>query len=154
MNDVKEIVYQGVKYKGKDIGTATIFQRDLRISTNVKRKDGSRAIGTCVSKEVCDQVLVKGLPWVGRAFVVNNWYITVYEPIKNIKGEIIGILYVGILEEKFVDMRRRTILMFLGITLAGMVVAFIVSWFLASGVLKPVKELVFASKQLAKGDLE
>ncbi|GAF94483.1 unnamed protein product, partial [marine sediment metagenome] len=32
---VKEIVYQEVKYKGKDIGTATIFQGDLRISTNV-----------------------------------------------------------------------------------------------------------------------
>ena len=154
VDQVKEIVYQGIKYQGKDIGTVTIFQGDLRISTNVKRKDGSRAIGTRVSEEVYDQVLVKGLPWIGKAFVVNDWYITAYEPIKNINEEIIGILYVGILEKKFVNMRNRAILTFLGITLAGMIVAFGVSWFLASGVLKPVKDLVFGSQQLAKGNFE
>jgi len=154
VDKVKEIVYQGVKYKGKDIGTATIFQGDLRISTNVKAQDGSRAIGTRVSEEVRKQVLVKGLPWIGRAFVVNNWYIAAYEPVKDIKGKIIGILYVGILEEKFIDMRNRAIEMFLGITLAGMIIALIVSSFLASGVLQPIKHLIFASKQWAKGNLE
>jgi len=151
---VKEIVYQGVKYKGKDIGTATIFQGDLRISTNVEGEDGSRAIGTRVSEEVYERVLVKGLPWIDRAFVVNNWYIAAYEPIKNIKAETIGVLYVGILEEKFTDMRKRAIAMFLGITLAGMIIALIVSSFLANGVLHPIKHLVFASHQLAKGNLD
>jgi len=154
VDEVKETVYQGVKYKGKDIGTATIFQGDLRISTNVKGEDGSRAIGTRVSEEVYEQVLVKGLPWIDRAYVVNSWYIAAYEPIKDINDEIIGILYVGILEEKFMDMRRRAVLIFLGITLAGMVIALIVSNFLANGVLQPIKRLVFASQQLAKGNLE
>jgi len=154
VDKVKEIVYQGVKYKGKDIGTATIFQGDLRVSTNVKAEDGSRAIGTRVSEEVREQVLVKGLPWIERAFVVNNWYIAAYEPIKDIKGKIIGILYVGILEEKFIDMRNRAIEMFLAITLAGMIIALIVSSFLASGVLQPIKHLIFASEQWAKGNLE
>jgi len=99
-------------------------------------------------------VLVKGQPWIDKAFVVNNWYIAAYEPIKDIKGKIIGILYVGILEEKFTDMGRRAIAIFLGITLAGMAIALIVSSFLAKGVLQPIKRLVFASQQLAKGDLE
>ncbi|MCK4724120.1 MAG: cache domain-containing protein, partial [Dehalococcoidia bacterium] len=151
---VKETVYRGVKYKGKDIGTATIFQGDLRISTNVKAEDGSRAIGTRVSEEVCEQVLVKGLPWIERAFVVNNWYIAAYEPIKDIKGKIIGILYVGILEEKFIDMRKRAIAWFLGITLAGMAIALVVSSFLANGVLRPIRGLVSASHQWASGNLE
>jgi len=151
---VKEIVYQEVKYKGKDIGTATIFQGDLRISTNVKQEDGSRAIGTRVSEEVYEQVLEKGLPWIDRAFVVNNWYIAAYEPIKNIEGKIIGVLYVGILEEKFMDMRNRAIAMFSGITLAGMIMALVVSSFLAKGVLQPIKRLVFASGRWAKGDLD
>ena len=154
VDEVKETVYQGVKYKGKDIGTATIFQGDLRISTNVKGKDGSRAIGTRVSEEVYEQVLVKGLPWIDRAYVVNSWYIAAYEPIKDIKDEIIGILYVGILEEKFMDMRKRAVLIFLGLTLAGMAIALIISNFLANGVLQPIKRLVFASQQLAKGNLE
>jgi two-component system NtrC family sensor kinase len=154
VDEVKDTVYQAVKYKGKDIGTATIFQGDLRISTNVMGADGSRAIGTRVSEEVYDRVLVKGQPWIDRAFVVNNWYISAYEPIKNIKGDIIGILYVGILEQKFTDMRNGAILDFLAITLAGMVVALIVSYFLARSVLNPIGELVYASHQWAKGDLE
>ena len=154
VDKVKEIVYQGVKYKGKDIGTATIFQDDLRISTNVRREDGSRAIGTRLSEEVYQQVLVKGLPWIDRAFVVNNWYIAAYEPIKNMKGKIIGVLYVGILEEKFIDMRNRAITWFLGIMLAGMIMALVVSSFLAKGVLQPIKRLLSASHQWAKGDLE
>jgi len=154
VDEVKETVYQAVKYKGKDIGTATIFQGDLRISTNVMTEDGSRAIGTRVAENVYEQVLVRGLPWIDRAFVVNSWYITAYEPIKDISGKIIGILYVGILEEKFMDMRQRAIAIFLGITLVGMTIALIVSSFLAKSILQPIKRLVFASHQLAKGNLE
>lgn len=154
VDTVKETVYRGVKYKGKDIGTSTIFQDDLRISTNVMTEDGSRAIGTRVSEEVYKQVLVKGMPWIDRAFVVNNWYISAYEPIKDINGRIIGILYVGVLEEKFMDIRSRAIAIFLGITLAGMVTALIISGFLARGVLHPIKNLVSASHRWAKGDLD
>jgi len=92
VDKVKDIVYQGRKYDGKDIGTVTIFQKDLRISTNVKNKDNRRAIGTRVSEEVYNCVLGKGLPWVNSAFVVNDWYKTAYEPIKNTNGQIIGML--------------------------------------------------------------
>jgi two-component system NtrC family sensor kinase len=151
---VKQTIYRGTKYKGKDIGIATIFQGDLRISTNVEVKNGSRAVGTRVSKEVYGQVLEKRRPWIQRAFVVNDWYIAAYEPIKDINREIIGILSTGILEEKFVDMRRSAILDFLGITVAGMIIALVVSGLLARGILKPIKHLVFASRQLAKGNLE
>ena len=154
VDKVKDTVYQAVKYEGKDIGTATIFQGDLRISTNVRRGDGTRAIGTRVSEEVYEQVLVKGLPWIDRAFVVNNWYIAAYEPIRDMKDEIVGILYVGILEEKFIDMRNRATAMFLGIACAGMVIALIVSSFLAKGILQPIKQLVFASHQWADGNLD
>ncbi len=154
VDKVKETVYQGIKYKGKDIGTATIFQGDLRVSTNVLRADGTRAIGTRVSEEVYDRVLAEGLPWIDRAFVVNNWYISAYEPIRGVKGEIIGILYVGILEEKFIDMRNRAIAMFVGIAVTGMIIALIVSSFLAKGVLQPIKRLIFASQQWAAGNLD
>ena len=154
VDKVKDTVYEAVKYEGKDIGTATIFQGDLRISTNVRREDGTRAIGTRVSEEVYEQVLVKGLPWIDRAFVVNNWYIAAYEPMRDIKDEIVGILYVGILEEKFVDMRNRATATFLGIACAGMIIALIVSSFLAKGILQPIKQLIFASHQWADGNLD
>jgi two-component system NtrC family sensor kinase len=154
VDQVKDIVYRDEKYKGKDIGTATIFQGDLRISTNVRNLDGTRAIGTRVSSEVYDQVFVKGLSWIDRAFVVNDWYITAYEPIRNIRGEVIGMLYVGLLEDKFADMRRRTMWIFIGITFAGMVLALTASYFLADGILKPIRDLVYATHQVAQGNLE
>lgn len=154
VDKIKDIVYRGETYRGKDIGTATIFQGDLRISTNVERKDGTRAIGTRLSKEVNNQVLVKGKPWFDRAFVVNNWYITAYEPIRNIKDEVIGILYVGILEEKFLDMKRQTMLTFLGITFVGIVIAFAISCLLGNSITKPIRLLVSASNKFAKGDLD
>ena len=153
VDKIKNTVYQGQMYKNKDIGTATIFQKDLRISTNVIGTNGERAIGTRVSEEVYNQVLEKGLPWFERAFVVNNWYMTAYEPIRNIQHQIIGILYVGILEDKFVDLKNHTLLMFFGITLTGMVIAFAVSYLLANNLLKPISHLVYASKKLAQGDL-
>ncbi|MCK4792320.1 MAG: cache domain-containing protein [Desulfobacteraceae bacterium] len=154
VDKVKEIAYRGVKYKGEDIGTSTIFQGDVRISTNVKGENGSRAIGTRLSQKVYEQVLEKGLPWTQRAFVVNNWYIAAYEPIKNPQGDIIGVLSVSILEDKFTDMRKRAIAMFLGITLVGMIVALIVSNFLARGILQPIRDLVSASGRWAKGDFD
>jgi two-component system NtrC family sensor kinase len=154
VDKIKDTVYQAVKYKGKDIGTATIFQGDLRISTNVMSEDQTRAIGTRVSEQVHEQVLVKGLPWIDRAFVVNNWYIAAYEPIRDIRDKIVGILYVGILEEKFTDMRNRTTAIFLGIAFGGMIVALIVSSFLAKGISQPIRRLIFASRQWADGKLD
>ncbi len=150
---IKHTVYEHVKYKGQDIGTATIFQDDLRISTNVTNEDGTRAIGTRVSEEVYNQVIIQGEPWIDRAYVVNNWYITAYEPIKNLSNEIIGILYVGVLEQKYLDIQRETIFTFLGITIAGIVVALGVSYLFANQVSGPIRQMVTASKQVAAGDL-
>jgi two-component system NtrC family sensor kinase len=154
VDKVKDTVYKGMTYKDRDIGTATIFLQDTRISTNVKNNDGTRAIGTRVSAEVYDQVLNKGKTWKDRAFVVNDWYITAYEPIKDVNNKIIGILYVGILEAKFTDMKRETVWIFLGITAGGLVVAFLISYLLAGSITKPVIELGTAAQKLADGDLD
>jgi two-component system NtrC family sensor kinase len=153
VDKVANTVFRGEVYKGKNIGTATIFQGDLRISTNVISKDGKRAVGTRVSKEVATQVLEKGKPWIDRAFVVNNWYITAYEPIKNMRGRVIGILYVGILEQKYDDIKKHTLLIFLLITLAGIVASFILAYILSLNITGPLKKLVTASGQLAEGKL-
>ena len=153
VDKVKETVYEEVQYKGKDIGTATIFQDDVRISTNVENEDGTRALGTRVTEEVYNQVVGHGQPWIGRAYVVNNWYITAHEPIRDIAGKIIGILYVGVLEEKYNDIRQSMILTFGAITIAGVLVALIVSYFIARWILIPIFKLINASKAVASGDL-
>ncbi len=152
VDKVKNIVYKGKKYKGKDMGTATIFQGDLRISTNVLRDDSTRAIGTRISEEVYSQVIEKGVPWIDRAYVVNDWYITAYGPIRDINENVIGILYVGVLEDKFTAMRFSVVSTFIGITILGIVIALALSFLLANSIVKPVSRLTIASRRIADGD--
>ncbi len=133
---IKNIVFKDAQYKGKEIGTATIFLGDLRIATNVKDKEGNRAIGTRAMKEVQEQVLGNGRPWVQRAFVVDDWYITAYEPILDVHKKTVGMLYVGMMESKYAHMKERLILLFFLLSMSGMLFAFAISFALSWRMLK------------------
>ncbi|HYA49423.1 MAG TPA: cache domain-containing protein, partial [Burkholderiales bacterium] len=150
---VKEIVFKGEKYNGHDIGTATLFQGDLRISTNVLDDKGNRAVGTRVSREVNEVVLGEGRPYLGRAFVVTAWYITAYEPIRDLAGRTVGMLYVGMLERPYVDLRNRVMATFAG--LAGLCALFLLGllWYIARQITSPLAVMVEATGKLAQGDL-
>ena len=101
-------------------GTVTIFQRMneqgdmLRVATNVVKKDGQRAVGTYIPRTNPDgkanPVIAKvlaGKTFRGRAFVVDDWYITAYEPIWNQQHtQVIGILYVGVKQENIASLRK------------------------------------------------
>lgn len=152
VDKIKEIVHEGEIYKGQEIGTATIFQGDLRISTNVKNQDGTRAIGTLVSEEVYDAVFSEGKRWVGEAFVVNAWYLTAYEPIRNIDNTIIGILYVGVLKQPFDEVLTNTLMLFIGIALGGIILIIIAAVFLAKRISRPLRILEGVAKTIADGD--
>ncbi len=150
---VKEIVFKGEKYKGIDIGTVTIFQNDLRVSTNVKSLEGQRAIGTRVSKEVNKAVLEEGKAWIHRAFVVHDWYIAAYEPIRSIDAEIIGILYVGMLEKPYIDLRNNVMLTFTGIAIICVAILLVILYFITSTIIHPLQSMVVATTKIAQGDL-
>ncbi len=150
---VKEIVFKGEKYKNRETGTSTIFQNDLRISTNVKDERGERAIGTRLAQDVKKTVLDEGKPWIARAFVVNDWYITAYEPIKNIEGKIIGILYVGMLEKPYIDTTNRVMLTFTGLAALCVIFLLVILNFSTIRIIKPLKEMVVATQEIARGDL-
>jgi len=154
VDKVKQTVFQNVVYKGKDIGTATIFQDDIRISTNVLNSDGNRAVGTRIAEDVYNKVVVEGNPWTGRAYVVNDWYITAYEPIRNVVGDVIGILYVGILEQKYMDIRNQAIFAFVIISAIVVLFSIGLSYLLSRSISIPVHRLVVASKELSDGNLE
>ena len=92
VDKARDIIFQNERYKDKDVGAVTIFQNDLRIATSIRTTSGERAIGTLVSPRVYQNVLVGGDIFNKVEFAVNDWYITAYEPIKDISGNIIGIL--------------------------------------------------------------
>jgi two-component system NtrC family sensor kinase len=150
---VRDTVFQNEIYKGRSIGTATIFLRDIRISTNVLNPDGNRAIGTVASEEVTKHVLTEGNKWTDRAFVVNDWYITAYEPIEDIFIQRVGMLYVGVLEAKYADVRWKALSLFILITVAGMVLALGLGYIIANKMSRPVQQLIEASHQVSQGNL-
>ena len=152
VDKIKEVVHEREVYKGREIGTATIFQNDVRISTNVKNEDGSRAITTLLSEEVHNAVLSEGRRFVGEAFVVNAWYLAAYEPILDINDNIIGILYVGILKQPFDDILRNTLVTFLGIALGSILLIVLVSVHLAGNIAQPLKRLEETARGIAAGE--
>ncbi len=152
VDKIGETVFKNEVYKGHNVGTATIFYDNFRIATSVKDPSGNRALGTVASPEVTRRVLDQGEKWTDRARVLDDWYITAYEPIKDIMGKRVGMLYVGVLEAKYADVREKAIAVFTGITLAGVIVAIILGWLFTGRIMRPVSHLIRASAEISGGN--
>ncbi len=137
-------------------GTATLFLDDVRISTNV-RLFGSvaqeRAIGTRVSQSVRNAVLGSGQTWLDRAFVVQDWYVSAYQPLSDSQGRRVGMLYVGVLERPFALLKWAALasigLLFFGV----MVVAAVVSLRWARAIFHPLERMEATMRCVEGGDL-
>ena len=84
-------------------GTATIFVKSgdefVRVATNVKKDDGSRAIGTILDpKGKAIAAIAKGESYFGEADILGKPYVTGYEPIRDASSKVIGVYYVGYLK--------------------------------------------------------
>jgi signal transduction histidine kinase len=101
VDNMNSLVYAEGSLPEGSAGTATLFIEDERIATNVRLFGNRRALGTRASQEVRDQVLGEGKTWLDSAFVVNDWYISAYEPVIDSFGKRVGMLYVGYLETPF-----------------------------------------------------
>ncbi|CAJ4047998.1 methyl-accepting chemotaxis protein [Burkholderia pseudomallei] len=80
---------------------ATIFARRgddfVRVTTSLKKQDGSRAIGTLLDRKgPAYAPLVAGRTYTGLATLFGKRYITQYKPIADASGAIVGALFVGI----------------------------------------------------------
>jgi two-component system NtrC family sensor kinase len=152
VDKIRRTVFKEEEYKGRPVGTATIFQNDVRVSTNVRLADGTRAIGTQASAEVADAVLSRGETWRGRAFVVQDWYLAAYAPIRDVSGATIGMLYVGVLERPFTDSLWRSLLVFLGIAAGGVALVYLVAVRVARRISGPIHGMALAAQRIAQGD--
>ncbi|MGD9048635.1 MAG: cache domain-containing protein, partial [Anaerolineae bacterium] len=134
------------------VDTVTIFFGDLRVSTNVEDELGNRAIGTRVSQEVFDRVLVEGKEFTGPAYVVNQWYITRYQPLYDHQGGIVGMLYVGAKQagfQRLVDTFRSEVFL---IAAATLLVAILIAIPLSLSISRPFTDLAAATRKVAQGD--
>ena len=97
MNNNFDLVDEVVKEAG---GTATIFVKSgdeyVRVATNVKKDDGSRAIGTILDPNgKAIQSINKNEAFYGEVTILGKPYITGYEPMRDAANTVIGIYYVG-----------------------------------------------------------
>ena len=152
VDKIKEIVYEGVKFNGTDVGSATLFLGDTRIATNVLTSGGDRAIGTRLSEEVFNRVLLEGKKWVARAFVVNDWYLTAYEPILDLRGEAIGSLYVGMLEKPYIRMRKDVDAILYLVLFVTALIGIAVSGFIGTLLARPIRELEKLTHRVTLGE--
>jgi methyl-accepting chemotaxis protein len=100
-------------------GVVTVFQRInaqgdmLRVATNVKTKNGDRAMGTYIPATEPDgkqnpviQSVLSGKTFTGRAFVVDAWYTTAYSPVRGAGGQVVGMLFYGLDQDKNQGIRK------------------------------------------------
>ncbi len=135
------------------IDTVTIFFGDLRVSTNVTTEEGERAVGTRISQDVFDVVLTQGRDYVGRAFVVNDWFITRYEPLRDFQGNVVGSLYVGARESVFRALVQAFNSRVILIALVCIVLAGVIAVPISTLITRPIADLVAANRRLAQGDM-
>ncbi|MET0311022.1 MAG: Cache 3/Cache 2 fusion domain-containing protein [Burkholderiaceae bacterium] len=81
-------------------GVATIFARKgddfIRISTSVRKENGERALGTLLGKgSPAYAPMMAGQSYQGRATLFGKNYATIYDPIRDAEGRVIGLLFIG-----------------------------------------------------------
>ena len=157
IDHINEIVYPEGSLPFGSRGTATLFLDDVRISTNVRLfggEDAERAIGTRVSQAVRDAVLGAGSTWLGRAFVVQDWYVSGYQPLFDSAGRRVGMLYVGFTEAPFTWVKVGVLLSIGVVFFAVMIAATLVSLRWARTIFAPLERMALTMDCVEAGDLQ
>ena len=148
---IMDLVYEGEKYKGKDMSAATIFMKNMRISTNIK---DNRALGTYLPDRLYSKLAEGQETFNENVAVANNRYVAAYAPIKNISGKVIGSIGVGILEEKHKSLQRDALIIFFIISLGGVVIIVAISHWIIKRFLRPINLLLCAIRKAGSGNFE
>jgi two-component system NtrC family sensor kinase len=151
---IRDLIYPKGSLPKGSLGTVTLFLDDLRVSTNVPLNSESpaeRAIGTRVSSEVKQRVLIDGERWIDRAYVYDAWYISGYEPIHNIDNAVIGMLYTGYLEWPIIKIYLTSIAEVGTIILIVLIISAILVHRSARDLFKPLEKIHYVVKSVQFG---
>ena len=147
-----DILFGERLHGGKPVGTVTVFLGDTRVATNVRDREGNRALGTRVSDVVRDHVLAREERWQNRAWVVDAWYLSGYLPLRDPSGTTIGMLYVGLLEAPFDELRLRMIRHFAVPVLLLIGLAWMAAVVVVRRITGPLERLRETAEGIAAGD--
>ena len=138
---IRDLVYGPGSLPKDSWGTVTVFLDDVRISANVPHQSDERALGTRASEAVRIKVLQQGGVWTDRAFVVNDLYISAYEPIFDVDGQRVGMLHTGYLEAPFRNARNQALAALILIFLVVITLSTLVAIKGAKTLFKPIEAM-------------
>lgn len=149
-------VDRAVSYVG---GNATIFVYDdaskqfIRRTTNVKKENGDRAVGTQLAADHPGQQIIRnGQAYKGPAVLFGKSFMTAYQPVFDAAGKVIGILYVGIPTEPLDAMLQHAMMMMTIAAVAGALLVLGLTMLLVRSVTRPLRSVTDTLTALAEGN--
>lgn len=140
-------------------GVATVFEKQgndyVRVSTNVKKENGERAIGTkLVPEHPAQAFLARGEAYFGPAVLFGRNFVTGYVPAKNAAGQNVGVLFIGIPTEVYEAETASVKLTMLATCLISLVLFGTIGYFLMRGGLRRLNRLTVSVTEISAGRLD
>ncbi|MFS8147167.1 methyl-accepting chemotaxis protein [Rhizobium sp. BR 249] len=140
-------------------GVATIFQKQggdyVRISTNVKKENGDRAVGTKLAADHPAQpVLAKGEAYYGQAQLFGRKFMTGYFPIKSASNANVGLLFIGIPMEVYYERLNELQMLVLGAGTIVMLLVGVLAYYTIRLSVQPMQALTASVHSISSGNLD
>ncbi|WP_291862690.1 methyl-accepting chemotaxis protein [Bradyrhizobium sp.] len=152
------IVDRAVSYVG---GNATLFVYDdasrqfIRRTTNVKKENGDRAVGTQLAADHPGQAVVRrGEAYKGPAILFGRHFFTAYQPVFGEAGKVIGIVYVGIPTAQFDGMLAQAVWAMAIAAAIGALIVLAMTMLMVSRVTRPLRAVTQSLTGLAEGSAD
>lgn len=148
INDNNEIFEEIGEVAG---GIANIFLGDTTVATNIV-VDGERKIGAVADNTIAEIVLEKGEVYAGEADISGKPYLTVYQPLKDADGNIIGMWMVGSSTSSISNTVISLLLSIFITIIITSILAIIVTIMFSRSIVRPIKEVNDQLKDIAEGE--
>ncbi|WP_428484991.1 methyl-accepting chemotaxis protein [Rhodopila sp.] len=136
-------------------GVVTVFAGDTRIATTVPRPGGGRATGTKLAAgPAYDAVISHGKSYRGTANILGVSYFTVYEPLRDMAGKQVGILFVGVASATVQDVVDKIIWHGSVAALVVILVVGAVGWSILRATMRPLRQLAGSVGMISDGHLD
>lgn len=132
-------------------GIANIFQGDTTVATNVI-VDGERRTGQKADTSISEVVLKTEDTYVGEADIAGQKYLTMYKPIKDNSGNVIGMWMVGPKIKVINDTVQSLLTMLIVVMLISGIIAIIYSIFFTRTIVRPIQIINNQLKEISDGE--
>jgi len=131
----------------------------VRMSTNIIKEDGNRAVGTILNHESPAYTKnIDGKRYVGEITLFGQEYLSIYQPIRDNNGEVSVILFIASSLEEVGEHARvaRVKMVTSGVITVSITLLFLglIIYFVIRPITKDIVKLVNVSEELADGNLD